>query len=59
MEPSLTVSGFPAPATGQALSKYLRGEGFHELSHAGTGVHRNPQGTAEQGLLPRLASGAR
>ena len=59
METSLTVSGFPAPAAGQALNKYLREEEFHELSHAGTGVHRNPQGTAEQRLLPGLASGAR
>lgn len=44
METSSTVSRFPAPDTGQALSKYLREEGFLELSHAGVAVQRGPQG---------------
>ena len=58
METSSTVSRFPAPDTGQALSKYLREEGFLELGHAGVAVQRGPQGREEQGLRPGFVNGA-
>lgn len=45
----LTVSGWPALGTGQALREYLLEEGLRELSRAGAGLHRGPQATTEQG----------
>ena len=58
METSSTVSRFPAPDTGQALSKYLREEGLHELSHAGVAVQRGPQGREGARAAPGFVNGA-